>query len=138
MSFCCFKCGEPSGTLLVHHECRKFLLPSEHRRLTILWHHCVIDTAYDAARDEYQCHHCRRWFPRNMVIGDHFPVTKGADENVRFDVSKGVCSCSGCNSGATNHRHESIRKLNRKRLCTRCGFLLAARDGLCYRCIEQP
>jgi hypothetical protein len=69
---------------------------------------------------------------------DHFPVTKGSDEKVRFDVDAGVCSCAGCNTSGNKHRQASLRARNDKGLCSDCGFYLAARDGLCYRCLAKP
>lgn len=137
MTLHCFKCGEPSGTLLVHHDCRKLLTAAEHRRLTEFWHNIVCDRAREPD-GRRRCFHCGGLFGRVYVCGDHFPVTKGADEAVRFDVAAGVCSCRPCNTSGNSHRQDSIRKRNDKGLCSRCGFLLAARDGLCYRCLAQP
>lgn len=132
MTRSCYVCGKESGTLLVHHGCRKLLTPSDHRKLTVLWHNCVVAKGYDPEARRYFCHHCKNPFPRDRICGDHYPVTKGSDEKVRYDVACGVPSCSHCNTSANNSR----KVFQTRPVCTRCRFLLQAVDGLCYRCLD--
>lgn len=136
--FYCQQCQILSGTSLVCGNCRRFLTDGEKERLTLLWHEVVVAKGYDPAKDRYACHHCGYWFSRDEVCGDHWPMTKGAAPELRFDVGNGVCSCSGCNTSGNSHRRESMKAHPKHDLCRSCGFRLAARDGLCFWCIQKP
>jgi hypothetical protein len=134
----CWVCKIPCGPRLVCKTCQKYLTDAEHKRLTILYSDLVVAKGYDPVSGLYRCRHCDELFPRDEIAPDHFPITKGSSEAVRFDLDAAWPSCGPCNTSGNNNRKESMKAHPKYDLCSECRFLLAARDGLCYRCIQKP
>src|ERR1051326_5661401 len=130
MTLTCLRCGVPSETLLICEDCRPELTAFELKKYTILWHDIIVARSYDPKRDQYQCFHCEDWFSRNRVCGDHFPDTKAAKPEIRFDILAGVCSCMEDNTSGARKR----KKPGFKKICSKCRVLLAGPDGLCFKC----
>lgn len=138
----CSKCGLPTGSRLVCKTCQKYLTDAERQELTRRWHDLVCERfrlpyTDDAGQALYLCYHCGWKFPREKVCGDHFPVTKGSSEAVRFDVDAGVCSCSACNTSGNDNRKRSMKAHPKYEggLCKKCRLLIPINDGLCLKCL---
>lgn len=129
MSHYCYCCGSECGTKLVCESCRIRLSERERELLTELWHDEVCKKAHDDLAERYKCYHCSLFFLREEVCGDHFPHTKGARPDLRFDVANGVCSCAGCNTSGNRKR-----KQPKKDLCRKCRILIPTYGDLCFRC----
>lgn len=125
----CSICGEDSGTRLVCESCRTRMSPSQQKRVTIAWHNVICEAARDPLSGLYICFHCQMPFERNRVCGDHFPDTKAAAPELRYDVTAGKCSCAGCNTSGA-----STRTRVQKKLCTKCRIRLPLSDNLCVVC----
>lgn len=97
MTLCCHidGCLDTTGTSLLCSLHRKHLTKYRERRIMNLWHDIVVDKG--RFKDMYQCFHCEELFPRNMMVGDHFPFTKGSRPDLKFDIANGVPSCARCN-----------------------------------------
>lgn len=135
----CLECGVPSGTSLVCRDCRRHLTKYRARQLIELWHEIIVARAHDPKTDRYQCFHCKDWFEKDMVCGDHFPVSKGSDENVRYDILAGKCSCRRCNTSGSPFRQASMKKPPpkvRKNLCEKCHIRLPVYGRLCIVCVQ--
>ena len=133
----CLKCGTPSGTSLVCRNCRHDLTDSEKKEFIIVWHEIIVARSFDPKRNKHQCHHCQLWFVREKVCGDHFPHTKGARPDLRFDILNGVTSCAGCNTSGSKHRSIST---GRKGGCLHCRILTPLANGYCvqHQCYSSP
>lgn len=87
-------CGTESGShvICVYHR-RNFRALSKYmqKKILVRLHDLVCE------RDRNICRHCEVPFPRKYVCADHFPVTKGSDVTIKFDVDACVCSCMRCN-----------------------------------------
>jgi len=74
------------------------------------WHNEVVERArvsligFMTSGDLYECFHCEKLFPRNEVCGDHWPHTKGARPDLKYDVRNGRCTCRSCNRSDNPNR----------------------------------
>lgn len=125
----CYVCSQECGTKLVCDSCRLRLTQRERELLTGLWHDEVCEQAFNPFAERYKCFHCSLFFPRNEVCGDHWPHTKGARPDLRFDVSNGVCSCAGCNTSGNRNR-KTIKKI----LCKTCRIRNPVYGDVCIVC----
>lgn len=126
---CCYICRKESGTSLICEICRIQLSDYQKETLTKLWHDEVCNKAYDDMAERFKCFHCGLYFVREECCGDHWPDTKAAAPDLRWDVSAGVCSCGPCNSGG-NGKRTAVKK----NLCKKCRIRLPVTNGLCIVC----
>ena len=65
----------------------------------LIWHNTVCNRAMEMTdgMPMYRCFHCDTLFFRNEVCGDHFPHSRGARPDLKFDPNNGVCCCKDCN-----------------------------------------
>lgn len=59
--------------------------------------------------DRYRCHHCGYDFPRNSICLDHFPFTKKAWPELRYDPTNLVACCQACNTSGSYERSASMK-----------------------------
>jgi hypothetical protein len=126
--FHCLCCGIASRTSLVCQSCRRYLSPDQETRLMKQWHTAVCEQAKQPD-GTYKCFHCGDPFDRDMVCGDHWPHTKGARPDLRFDVKNGVCSCAECNTSGSRNRTPV-----KKDLCGKCKIRLPVYGDRCIVC----
>lgn len=105
----CFikSCADPSGpnVLCEYHRHNFRTIPIHTRkRVLIRLHELVCEKAYDDERDQYQCFHCKDWFAKNEIIGDHYPDSKGAKPSIKFNIDCLVPSCKPCNRSDSPNR----------------------------------
>jgi hypothetical protein len=109
--------------------CRPHLTPYQQKVLTILWHDIICERAYVSAAERYRCHHCWLYFFRSQVCGDHWPHTKAARPDLRFDITNGVCACAGCNTSGNKKR-----KTVKNDRCVKCKIRLPVHGDWCIIC----
>src|SRR3990167_5536899 len=100
----CQLCDNPSGFSLVCRTCLRQLKPksSTYERIMRIWHDLITETG--KIGDDYFCFHCGGQFPRDEVIGDHFPFTRARRPDLVMDIRNGKCSCKGCNQSGSPFR----------------------------------
>lgn len=76
----------------------------------LVWHEAVCERARNPDDGLYRCFHCEKHFPRDEVCGDHFPHTRGARPDLKYDPDNGVCSCMPCNTSGSPDRARSLRR----------------------------
>jgi len=54
--------------------------------------------------DVYQCHHCKKLFPKEEVCADHWPFSRGSRPDLFLDIQNLVCCCLFCNVSDSPHR----------------------------------
>lgn len=98
-------CGAESGDNLVCDFCRQNVLRAGvSKKIMIEWHNIICEEY--SIGDMCLCFHCGVLYPRNEVCGDHFPYTKGARPDLRFNVKNGRCCCASCNTSGNKNRKE--------------------------------
>ena len=93
------KCGEESGSHVIcpfHRKSFRRLSKTRQRSILALWHDFVCEKGQQPD-GRYECFHCERYFDREEVCGDHWPKSKGASPQTKFDVEAGVPCCKDCN-----------------------------------------
>ena len=105
------ECGEdPRGAVICsfHRKHLRSLSKYRQKELWKLWHTLVCEKSFNPNLEKYQCFHCKLWFDREEVCGDHWPASKASRPCERFNVEAGVCCCKNCNRSDNPLRnHES-------------------------------
>lgn len=74
------------------------------------WHATVIEKGRvpylfsDQGQAMYRCFHCKWQFPKDEIIGDHWPHTRGARKDLMYDVRNGQPTCKSCNRSDNPNR----------------------------------
>lgn len=92
----CISC-ESIGTKTLCDFCTKHATQGLKRRAIQLWHETVCTSS--------KCYHCERYFPVDMICGDHF-ITKGSRPDLKYDIRNGVPTCQECNTSGSKYRKQ--------------------------------
>ncbi len=72
----------------------------ERKALMNDWHEAAINEApmkIIEGQMRFECYHCEKYFPREYLIGDHWPHTRGARKDLILDPRNRKASCGPCN-----------------------------------------
>ena len=86
---------------------------AEHKKKLIELHNIVCERAKRmlGTHEFFKCFHCNQYFFRDEVCADHFPDTKAARPEIRYDPDACVCSCMACNTSGNKNRQASFKRL---------------------------
>src|SRR4051812_23923423 len=98
--------GYPKGATAKQQRAKR---RRDDKQRMIEWHNTVLKggRVLINCQTMYLCFHCLRIFPRNMVCGDHWPHSRGARPDLKYDPANGVCSCMECNRSDHPNRSSS-------------------------------
>jgi hypothetical protein len=95
-------CGLEAGNSLACVRCRKYMGKAQKKHIHDMWRRIGVEKG--RIGEMYKCHHCEQMFPRDMVTSDHYPYTRGARPDLRYNIYNSVCSCQLCNTSGTDTR----------------------------------
>ncbi len=100
-------CLNDSGRSMVCDQCRKTMNPNQKKKMTELWHDII------CTKEEFggKCFHCNRSYERDQLAGDHWPFTKAARPDLRYNIDNGRPTCAGCNTSGSKYRKDPVEWL---------------------------
>lgn len=92
----CLNCENKSGYSLLCKACIKVAPKSVKNKALKAWHERICEGSS-------QCFHCEKWFPRDMLCGDHL-ITRASMPSLKYDIRVGRRSCASCNTSGNQNR----------------------------------